>query len=117
MRPPKKNQRESFQVNYVGHRAGIDFFFCENGILYQQVSFLGELSTSFQGTQLQRELPVLRVVADSLQAAYFYKKQLWFHQNGAIFSMDPVLPQLWYLEKLDSSWFQQKHFFTKNPNL
>lgn len=108
MRPPKKNQRESFQVNYVGHRAGIDFFFCENGILYQQVSFLGELSTSFQGTQLQRELPVLRVVADSLQAAYFYKKQLWFHQNGAIFSMDPVLPQLWYLEKLDSSWFQHK---------
>lgn len=118
IRPPKKNQRESFQVSYVGHRAGIDFFFCENGILYQQASFLGELSTSFQGTQLQRELPVLRVVTDSLQAAYFYKKQLWVHRHGAVFSLDPVLPQLWYLEKINSRWFHHedslfKSFFYK----
>ena len=108
MSPPMKPTGESFYVSYLAGVAGVDFFFCDNGILYQQASCLGEMSTYFHGTQLQRELPRLVALADSLQAAYFDKQRLWLNQKGAIFSLYPTSPKLGYLEKIAHSWFQDE---------
>ncbi|OIZ94996.1 hypothetical protein A1D18_02510 [Candidatus Rickettsiella isopodorum] len=117
MQPPLKSDGDPFHVSYLTRIADIDFFFCDNGILYQQTALSDTISTYFQGIRLQLELPPLIVLADSLQAAYFHKQRLWIHQNGAIFSLNPFLPKLWYLEKIELSWFHSEplhHFFLSN---
>lgn len=106
MYPPMKSTGESFPVSYLVRAAGLDFFFSDNGVLYRQTAFSGVISTCFQGTQLQQTLPPLVVLADSLQAAYFHQERLWFNQKGAIFSLNPTLPWLVYLEKIAFTWFE-----------
>jgi hypothetical protein len=108
MRPPSKPNGEQFQVSYLGHLAGMDYFFAGTGELYQQASCLDSIPAYFQTTQLQKELPSLVTVADSLQAAYLQAQRLYVHQNGLIFSFDPRLPKTWCLEKVEKPWFENK---------
>ncbi|RDH39957.1 MAG: hypothetical protein CFE62_006285 [Candidatus Aquirickettsiella gammari] len=117
MQVPTKSNGEQFRVTYLGRVAEFDFFFCDNGILYQQASCSDAMSRYFQATQLQKALPALVAVADSLQSAYFHKQRLYLHQNGLIFSLDPHLPKTWCLEKVEKRWFeneQQDESFLEN---
>ncbi len=117
MKPPVKPGGEPYQVSYLGYFAGMDYFFSSHGRLYQQASCSGAMDSYFQGVQLQKALPILVLLADSLQAAYFYKQRLWLHQNGLIFSLDPRLPKIWYLEKVEKLWFveeRQDEFLLQN---
>ncbi|MGB9087408.1 MAG: TcdA/TcdB pore-forming domain-containing protein [Candidatus Aquirickettsiella gammari] len=108
MQAPTKPNGEQFRVTYLGRVAELDFFFSDNGILYQQASCSDSMSRYFQATQLQKTLPALVAVADSLQSAYFHKQRLYLHQNGLIFSLDPHLPQTWCLEKVEKRWFEDE---------
>lgn len=117
MQVPVKPSGEQFHVSYLGRVAELDFFFCDNGILYQQAVSSDAMPTYFQAAQLQKKLPALVPVADSLQSAYFYKQRLYLDQNGLIFSLDPSLSQIRCLEKIEKSWFENEQpdkFFLKN---